>query len=172
MGVGTRSCMAPRRSSSSSSWNLFRRLRDNNIRHNKSMESDSGVENPETKSPNPNNFISKTSSHFSEDERKPDDMNRAEDSTFNYWHDCVEEHINNGEDSLRIQMRRLVDENMRQQAELIKRNEEKRVAIKELNLELQKMAEENRMLKNHLKLSEKQIRLIRMESLFSVNLWP
>lgn len=55
---------------------------------------------------------------------------------------------------LRSEVAKLMEENLRQQAELIRRNDEKREAIKELNLQLDRLMAENKALWSLIKCSK------------------
>ncbi|KAB5564785.1 hypothetical protein DKX38_004839 [Salix brachista] len=57
------------------------------------------------------------------------------------------EKLRNG---LRLQVSELIDDSLQQQSELIKRNDEKREAIKHLRAQISRLMEENRVLKSYL----------------------
>lgn len=170
------SCIAHRRSSISSPWNPFKQMQAIHRTLNKGKGSSSnpkpGEEDPEMEVVNRRPSLSPGETQLSEYGRRLEIMNSSEGQIIYDQSNCVHEHIDNEADNLRIQMMRLVDENTRQQTELIKRNDDKRVIIKELHSKLQKMADENRLLKNQLELSGKQPLLTRMKSLFHINLSP
>lgn len=170
------SCITHRRSSTSSPWNPFKQMQDIHRILNKGKGSSSnpkpGEEDPEMEGLNRRPSLSPGETQLSKDVRKVENMNSSEGRIIHNQSNCVQEHIDNEADNLRIQTMRLMDENTRQQTELIKRNDEKRVIIKELHSKLQKMADENRLLKNQLELSGKQPLLTRMKSLFRINLSP
>jgi hypothetical protein len=62
-------------------------------------------------------------------------------------------------DALRLQVSELTGDSLQQQSELIKRNDEKREVIKHLSAQINRLMEENRILKSYLPSYEVDMRL-------------